>query len=130
MLQGSCLCQRVRYRIEGAISELVHCHCQQCRKSHGAAFASYINLRKEQLHWLNGTQDIRYYASSQQVQRGFCQHCASPLSWHSQQHPHWISVPASSLDAPANALAAVPQRHVHTDNRPDWACVMPSLSQH
>ena len=35
--QGSCLCQGIRYEIQGEIGEIVQCHCQRCRKENGTA---------------------------------------------------------------------------------------------
>lgn len=38
--QGSCLCQGIRYEIQGEIGEIVQCHCQRCRKANGTAYAT------------------------------------------------------------------------------------------
>ena len=38
---GSCHCGAVRYEITTPITYASNCHCGQCRKAHGAAFASY-----------------------------------------------------------------------------------------
>ena len=40
MITGSCLCGEVTYEISGKVGDIVHCHCQTCRKAHGAAFSS------------------------------------------------------------------------------------------
>jgi len=40
MISGSCLCGKVRYEISGQVGDIVHCHCQTCRKAHGSAFSS------------------------------------------------------------------------------------------
>ena len=40
MIEGSCLCGGVRYRYDGEIGEISLCHCSQCRKAHGSAFAA------------------------------------------------------------------------------------------
>ena len=37
---GSCYCGQVKYRINGPIDYVVHCHCKPCRKVAGAAYYS------------------------------------------------------------------------------------------
>ena len=37
---GHCLCGAIRYELDGEIGDLVNCHCQFCRRAHGAAFAT------------------------------------------------------------------------------------------
>ena len=50
--KGSCFCGRVRYEIKGPIGPMSNCHCTDCRKSHGAAFATYIDVAKGALTFL------------------------------------------------------------------------------
>ena len=40
MHSGSCLCGAIRYEIRGELGPIVLCHCAQCRKAQGSAFAS------------------------------------------------------------------------------------------
>ena len=40
MLTGSCLCGAIAYQADADLKRIVHCHCQTCRKTHGAAFSS------------------------------------------------------------------------------------------
>ena len=44
MIYGSCLCGEVKYEISGEVGEIVHCHCQSCRKAHGSAFSSVASV--------------------------------------------------------------------------------------
>jgi hypothetical protein len=37
---GRCLCGKVRYELDGELPPLVNCHCQFCRRAHGAAFVT------------------------------------------------------------------------------------------
>lgn len=47
-MTGSCLCGTVRYAITGAFETVGHCHCSTCRKTHGAAFATWCILGSPQ----------------------------------------------------------------------------------
>lgn len=40
MLTGGCLCGAVRYQLSEKLGPIVYCHCFQCRKASGSAFAS------------------------------------------------------------------------------------------
>ena len=48
---GGCLCGGVRYVVEGALREVIACHCSQCRRTSGhfvaAANAPQAALRLE-----------------------------------------------------------------------------------
>lgn len=39
MIEGSCLCGAVAFAADRLASPSGHCHCDTCRKAHGAAFA-------------------------------------------------------------------------------------------
>lgn len=39
MHRGSCLCGKICYEYRGEIDEVSMCHCRQCRKAQGTAFA-------------------------------------------------------------------------------------------
>ena len=64
MLTGRCECARVKYRVEGSIHDFSHCHCSQCRRLHGAAFASFGGVAKSDFSYLSGESDLASYASS------------------------------------------------------------------
>ena len=44
MLKGSCLCSGIRYEIDAELGPVTNCHCSQCRKAAGAAFASNASV--------------------------------------------------------------------------------------
>lgn len=116
--EGSCLCGGIRYRVSGAIKAVTHCHCSMCRKSHGAAFASYGSVRLEYLQLLDAESLLAAYPSSPGVTREFCRRCGSSLFWRaSEKWPDWLSLALGSLDAP---LRAERQKHVHLDAAPAW----------
>ena len=41
MRTGGCLCGAVRYRVDGGPTHVGRCHCGDCRKRSGSAFAVY-----------------------------------------------------------------------------------------
>lgn len=78
-LRGSCLCGGVKFEITGPLAKPLNCHCEQCRKQHGAAFRSRARVKAEDFRWLQGEELVKYYESSPGFRRGFCGTCGSPV---------------------------------------------------
>lgn len=120
MHNGSCLCGAVQYRIDAPIKMLKHCHCSQCRKAHGAAFASYGIVRREHFRFTQGAQAVALFHSSPGVSRTFCKICGANLQWFSEQRQsNWLSVALGTLDSP---LGPIEQSHIHLQSCADWYC--------
>ncbi|MFP3408941.1 GFA family protein, partial [Pseudomonas sp. SIMBA_065] len=81
----SCLCVAVSYLLLLPPKAVSHCHCSQCRKSHGAAFASYGSVPRSGLRILRGAASLKAFASSPTVVREFCAECGSSLFWSRSQ---------------------------------------------
>ena len=117
--QGSCLCAAVRYELLAAPKAVSHCHCGQCRKGHGAAFASYASVPRSTLQILGGADKITGYASSATVVREFCSQCGSTLFWSRTEgeFADWISIALGTLDTP---FVTQKQKHVYCDSVVHW----------
>ena len=79
MITGRCECNRVRFEIHGDINDYSHCHCSQCRRMHGAAFATFGGVLKRDFKFTSGTDEITHYASSDDHDRLFCRICGSNI---------------------------------------------------
>jgi hypothetical protein len=79
MSTASCLCQGVRLRIRGKLGPAVICHCVQCRKASGSAFACNASVRSRYLEFESGRDLIREFESSPGKLRAFCSRCGSPI---------------------------------------------------
>jgi hypothetical protein len=79
MLTGSCLCGAIAYQVDSDIGPIVHCHCQTCRKAHGAAFSSVSPVPRAQFRWTRGQQGLKSYESSPGKLRHFCPECGSQI---------------------------------------------------
>lgn len=76
---GSCLCGKVRFRVNTDIHTMYHCHCSLCRKQSGTAAnaASLVNLQYFQ--WISGQSSISYYQKETGFRSHFCQRCGSSV---------------------------------------------------
>ena len=126
MIRGSCLCGRVRYQIEGAISYASHCHCSQCRKGHGAAFASYAVLPSVALTFTAGAGEIRTYRASATATRTFCGHCGSNLEWRGSGTPERVGIALGTLDEDPGIR---PRQHIFVGSKAPWYEIMDDLPQ-
>ncbi len=80
MLKGACLCGRVVIEVAGAVEHQPEaCHCTLCRK-HSGHVLSAVNVRRDALR-VGGEEHVRWYRSSDKVERGFCGECGSTLFW-------------------------------------------------
>lgn len=116
---GSCLCSAITFRIDGPIKAVTHCHCSQCRKAHGAAFAGYGSVPGNTLTVSDPEALMRVFGSSPGVSRSFCSRCGANLFWNKAagDFADWVSVPLGTLDTP---FAPERQKHVHVHSGLDW----------
>ena len=103
--EGSCLCGAVRFEVEGALPPPDACHCTKCRKHSGHYFAS-TDVKKSALT-IEGAEHVRWYRSSEKVQRGFCGTCGSSL-FFDPPGKDWIGVAMGAFDAPTET-----KLHIH-----------------
>ena len=125
MLRGSCLCRAVGYEIEGPFVHIGNCHCSICRKSHGAAFATWGILGPQQFRWTSGESMVRAYESSPGRQRLFCGNCGSPLA--SAHEGDVAEVVVGTLDDDPGAR---PAEHIFVGSRASWHQITDTLPQH
>jgi hypothetical protein len=109
-LTGGCLCGAVRYEARPDKREGYYCHCRMCQLAMGNTRAAFINLRKDQVHWI---AEPAWYHSSKIARRGFCSHCGSPIAFQYLDSPR-MDLTIGSLDDPG---AVRPVSHFAIDTR-------------
>lgn len=114
-LQGGCLCGAIRYQINAKPFDADYCHCKQCQLSSGAVVMSWMDFKVGQVEWLKG--QIKEFASSEKVRRGFCQDCGCSLSYRHTDYADYMTLSIASLDEP-NQVS--PNYHIYTDNQVSW----------
>jgi hypothetical protein len=96
-LSGGCLCGGVRYQIDGECRDIICCHCENCRRTHGHV-AAYTALQQSDLTLLTAETLQWYHDASPDTYRGFCNRCGASLFWDARDGRDRISVAAGSLD--------------------------------
>jgi len=125
--EGSCCCGRVRYRMQGPFGTFSHCHCTDCRKSHGAALATYIGVPRARFSFLQGQSEMAGFTTSTGTRREFCRNCGSTLTGTVASEPENIYVAAGTLDTP---LRLKPEYHIFIRSKVDWLDLHDGLPQH
>jgi hypothetical protein len=97
---GRCLCGAVRYEVRGPLRDVLLCHCVECRRWSGHAFAATA-ARREDLVLLEsaGLRWVESPESESDARRGFCGECGSSLFWEAPARDT-VSIAAGTLDEP------------------------------
>jgi hypothetical protein len=125
--EGSCCCGRVRFRMQGPFGSFSHCHCVDCRKTHGAAFATYIGVARDRFSFLQGGDEISGFTTETGTRRSFCRQCGSSLTSTVKSEPHNVYVAAATLDTP---LHLKPEYHIFIRSKASWLDLHDGLPQH
>lgn len=121
---GACLCGSVKFDVEGPLSDVSYCHCTQCRKTSGH-FVAATSCRREDLT-LTVDDGLRWYQSSPETRRGFCERCGSSLFWSYKGAPT-ITIMPGSLETPTGLKAYV---HIFVADAADYYSIDDGLPQH
>lgn len=117
-ISGGCLCGKVRFSVDNSFERLYLCHCAQCRKITGSAFAANLYTPPEQLQWTAGEKYIkRFEFPGRDFAKAFCTECGSGLPYLNQKGAA-IIIPAGSLDAEPNIDE---QANIFWAERPRWS---------
>lgn len=117
MITGGCLCGAVRYEITGTIGPVIYCHCSQCRRASGSAFAANASVRSEYLTFISGRDAIREFESSPGKFRGFCSECGSPLYSRREAVPDAFRIRLGTLDGDPERRSVA---HIWVGSKAPW----------
>ena len=125
MIRGSCLCRTVRWSFDGAFDSMTHCHCEMCRKAHGAPFATYAIGSAEHFRFEHGEDAVTRYESSPGFVRAFCSGCGSVVPY--PVRGTGIGIPVGPLDDDPGMRAT---GHIYAKWKARWHPITDSLPQH
>ena len=126
MIEGSCLCGSVRYRIEGQPALMYHCHCDTCRAASGASYATNILVPTESLV-IEGRDVLSSFESSPRKRRYFCSRCGSPIYSHSESMPAMVSVRCGTLKTDPGLA---PSYHAWVGSKAPWTTIADGLTHY
>ncbi len=123
-MTGGCLCGAIRYEGRGDAYNVTHCHCEDCRRSAGAAFVTWCSFRLEDFQFTKGAPREVAFAGRL---RGFCADCGTTLTFRSSPDTQEMDVTVSSLDHPERVQ---PTDHIWIEDRLPWINLADGLPTH
>ena len=127
MIEGYCECRRVRFEVDGEINDFSHCHCSQCRRLHGAAYATFAGVSSDQFRYVSGERDTSEYASSDSHKRVFCANCGSNIMVSLADEPDTLYLSMSMIEGDP----PLPQGyHIYVGSKAPWHEISDDLKQY
>jgi len=115
----------VRFEVD-EVHSLTHCHCANCRKLTGAAFATYAHVEAGKFRFVSGEAATVTYESAPGSFRHRCRTCGC-LTPGRAPYLKTISVPAGLLDDDPKVR---PRLHVFTSSHAPWWTIADDLPQY
>ena len=99
-IAGGCLCGAIRYEINGEPFRIANCHCDDCRKATGSAYATILFFKEDQIKILQGTpKTFEHLAASKNTMiKEFCSNCGSQVFGSGAMFPGVKDVTVGSID--------------------------------
>jgi hypothetical protein len=117
MYLGKCLCGEVTIRINGRISDIIHCHCSLCRKNSGTAYATNGFVNKADFEIISGSECLTIFAFKPGSNRHFCTKCGSPVFSSNEQDPSRLRIRLGILDS---EITERPIAHNFVTSKASW----------
>ena len=127
MYKGGCLCGKVRFEITGEVKDIIYCHCSQCRKAQGSAFATNGNLDENKFRITSGKDDLTGYKYSPEQTKYFCKHCGSPIISKNKLNPGNVRVRLGTIETD---ITERPEAHIFATSKANWEAIEGDLPQH
>ena len=118
MFSGCCLCGAVQYSVTTEVENFYFCHCEQCRKITGSAFAANILTKPVNVNWISGSENVKRfdYSGLRTFTKVFCSNCGSGLPFLNEKRSALV-IPAGSLDHEPDIK---PANNIFWDDKAQW----------
>ncbi|MEH6629335.1 MAG: GFA family protein [Halopseudomonas aestusnigri] len=102
ILEGGCLCGRIRYQTTCLDSKIkINCHCRDCQKLSGGPYVSLMGIPPESFSVTGETSCFEHEGGSGGKMRAFCcSHCNGRVYGKPEIARGMILIIATSLDKP------------------------------
>ena len=127
MYNGSCLCGKVRFEISSEIQSIIYCHCSQCRKAQGSAFATNGNVDIKGCKFISGENALTSYESSPCQTKYFCNNCGSPIISKNKSNPNKVRVRLGVIESD---IIERPTAHIFVTSKANWENIEGDLPQY
>lgn len=126
MYKGSCLCGEIRFELNGPINDIVFCHCSECRRVQGSAFATNGNVAKSDFRYIAGENLLTAFESSPGKTKYFCSKCGSPMLSTNANFPDSARVRLGTIQTD---ITERPGCHIFVESKANWDNITDDLPQ-
>lgn len=118
-MTGGCACGRIRYACAARPIVQLTCHCLDCQKASGSAFAAVMMVPSDRLTCTGAVPKHHSVeaASGRTMNREFCGECGAPLFIRKPELPMISFLHVNSLDDPS---IFAPDMHFYTSRMQPW----------
>lgn len=115
MIEGSCCCGAVKFRLLSPPKLMGTCHCSRCRK---AGASTIVFVKRADLEWVSGYENVAMYQPDAPYKYGrcFCQTCGTSLGEILSSEDSF-PIAANALDT---GVRIKNQFHEFTEEKPHW----------
>jgi hypothetical protein len=101
-ITGGCLCGKVRYSADAEPAFVGLCHCHDCQKFTGSAFAAMIGLPKSAVTVTGVLKGFTKPGDSgKPMERRFCPGCGASIMDEAEMMPGVVMIAIGTLDDPS-----------------------------
>jgi hypothetical protein len=112
---GRCLCGGVTYKSSSEPKMQANCHCDDCRRSSGGAFASFAFVTEDDLSITGEVASYQHESDKgSEMTKMFCPNCGTPLFTKNSASAGRLGVRVGSID---DASWFEPQASVYTSRK-------------
>ena len=118
-LTGGCQCGTVRYQITAAPLAVYVCHCTECQRQSGSAFALSLAVARDALAVVDGAPAVwrRELEDGRVIDCLFCGDCGVRLFHNPERNPRASIVKPGTLD---DTTWLKPVGHIWTKSAQSW----------
>lgn len=127
MYQGSCLCGKIKFTLSDEISDIIYCHCSQCRKAQGSAFATNANVKEKSFNFVSGENNLSAFKNTNEQTKYFCKTCGSPIMSKSSGSPDTIRIRLGTIESD---ITERPEAHIFVSSKANWENISDNLPQY
>ena len=109
-----------------SLFDFSHCHCSQCRRLHGAAFASFAGVLRKEFRYVTGQSDLSKYASSDSHARVFCKNCGSNILVELDAEPEALYLAMGTVNGNPDLPSGY---HIFVGSKAPWFSIDDQLMQ-
>jgi len=127
MYHGKCLCGKVEYRVNQEIENIIVCHCSECRKVQGSAFAVIGGVKNVNFEFISGSDNLTEFVENDNKSRFFCKSCGSPVFAKLKNTPDYTRLRLGLIQEDIKEKI---DKHIFTDSKANWDTICDNIPQH